>query len=438
VKTLVAFYSPSGARRPASGELRSFLRDRLPDYMLPATFLGLDEIPVTANGKANREALRAIALQTIESSLPEAMGESHSLEAALTGLWRQILGQTEIAPTDSFFDLGGTSLTAAALADAIERKFKTRLPLSVFFDSPTVARMVELIVDSGRIPSWSPLVPIQANGTRPPIFCVHAIRGNVLSYRALPARLGPDQPVYGLQARGLNGRDLPHGSIEAMAAEYLSFIRQVAPHGPSVLIGYSAGGVVAFEMARQLALAGYPPPLLLLIDTCIELTAEQRARGGGAAYRFRAVRTGLAKLRKFSKMDKRERISAIRANLDILTRELRIRFWVLRGKFGIPAKPLSVEDAFALAVHGYVPEPLECEVVLLRPEQSRVDHADDPTMGWGSLISGRLTLHWVGGDHFTMLRDPFVAEVASRIEALIGGAAASGAGMAANAGRIAN
>ncbi len=432
-KTLVAFYSPSGARQPASAELRSFLRERLPYYMLPSSFFGLEELPITTHGKADRDALRAIALRTIESPLPESALESQSIEAALTGLWRRTLGHPEIAPTDSFFDLGGTSLMAATLVAGIERKFRIRLPLSVFFEAPTVARMVELIGNSGWLPSWSPLVPIQPAGTRPPVFCVHPIGGNVLSFQALAAHLGPDQPVYGLQARGLNGRDLPHRSIEAMAADYLSFIRQAAPDGPCVLVGYSAGGVVGFEMARQLTLAGQPPMLLALVDSYIEPGEKQSARNNRKADNtFASMPILVARLRKFWNMERGERIASIGRNTRytrvILMMEMRIRIWVLLRKLRIPVRPLrSVDDAFALAVRAYRPEPVGCDVVLFRAQQGDGDHVDDPTMGWGPLIKGRLVIRRVGGTHFTMLYEPFVSEVASALTGLIDGALAQDA-----------
>jgi thioesterase domain-containing protein len=110
-------------------------------------------------------------------------------------------------------------------------------------------------------------VTIQIGGSKPPLFCVHAIDGNVLVFQNLARHLDPDQPVYGLQAKGLDGKQAPHTRFEDMAADYIKEIRTVQPEGPYLLAGYSSGGVVAFEMAQQLQAQGQQVELLALIDS---------------------------------------------------------------------------------------------------------------------------------------------------------------------------
>ena len=189
------------------------------------------------------------------------------VEERLTAIWQQLLGFTEVGVTDDFFDLGGHSLLAVRLFLEIETQFDRRLSVSVLTEAPTIERLARILSQPQEPQPWSPLIELQRLGTRPPFFLVHGIGGEVLSFAPLARRLAPDQPVYGLRARGSDGDDEPFADVEGMAACYVDAIKRVAPDGPYLLGGYSSGGTIALEMARQFRANGDAVSLLAMIDS---------------------------------------------------------------------------------------------------------------------------------------------------------------------------
>ena len=185
----------------------------------------------------------------------------------LTQIWQEILGVDSIAPDQNYFDLGGDSSVAVQLFAQIDKVFGVKLPLATLFDAPTIEELARILRREEAPAGWSPLVPIQTSGSRPPFFCIHGAGGNVLIYRELAQRLGPDQPFYGLQAVGLDASCPPLTSIEEMAAAYAKEIRKKQPRGPYFLGGYCMGGTVAYEIAQQLHAQGERVALLALFDT---------------------------------------------------------------------------------------------------------------------------------------------------------------------------
>jgi len=196
----------------------------------------------------------------------EPQGPRDDLERQLVAIWKATLGVAPIGTADNFFDLGGHSLVAVRLFARIEAAFGRKLPLATLFSAPNIGELAALLREQGGVASWSSLAALQPRGNRPPFFCVHAIGGNVLKFRALAAHLGPDQPLYGLQVRGFDGQQSPATSVEEMAANYLAEIRQVQPHGSYYLGGQCFGGMVALEMARQLQAVGEQVALLAMFD----------------------------------------------------------------------------------------------------------------------------------------------------------------------------
>jgi amino acid adenylation domain-containing protein len=265
-KRLAAYVVPHGSKvAPPAQELRDFLKQKLPDYMIPSAFVLLRELPLTPNGKVDRKALPLTPDEC--SSARQIMPPRTAWEFRLLRIWEQVL-RIEIASVrDDFFDLGGHSLLAVELFAQIEKEFRTRLPLSTLYQAPTIEDLARILSGEAESPGWSSIIPIQPFGSRPPFFCFHGAGGNVLIYRKLAKYLGSDQPFYGLQARGLDGQSPPATTIEEMAAEYIKEIRFVQPQGPYFLGGYCMGGTVAYEVAQQLRAAGEEIALLALMDT---------------------------------------------------------------------------------------------------------------------------------------------------------------------------
>jgi thioesterase domain-containing protein/acyl carrier protein len=249
-----------------AGALRSSLERTLPAHMIPSVFVRLEELPLLPNGKVDRAALPAPA----SSAWRDGQGyvaPSSATERVLIEIWESLLDVRPIGVDDHFFRLGGHSMLAVRLMTQIRRRHGVEVPLAALFEHPTVRGLATRMEGEPRTRPWSPLVAIQPQGDRVPIFFVHPVGGEVLCYSDLARELGPEQPFYGLQTGELVHLGEDEASIEEMAARYVAAIREVRPKGPYLLGGWSFGGVVAFEMAQQLTRAGESVPLVTMLDT---------------------------------------------------------------------------------------------------------------------------------------------------------------------------
>lgn len=262
---LAAYLVVAPARQPGVDQLRAALATELPAYMVPGIYRFVDALPLTANGKVDTHALAALQAQParpVHRSTPPR----DPLELQLAHIWERVLGVTAIGVHDDFFDLGGYSLLAVTLLEQVERATGRRLPLTVMFETPTVAALAQALRDRDWRPNWSALTPIQAGGGRTPLFLVPPAASSPLRFRPLASLLGPDQPVYAFHPVGLDDDRAPHATVEAMAAAYLQELRRFLPNGPYLLGGMCFGALVALEMACQLQEAGAPVLGLLVLD----------------------------------------------------------------------------------------------------------------------------------------------------------------------------
>ncbi|WP_422647538.1 non-ribosomal peptide synthase/polyketide synthase [Actinoalloteichus caeruleus] len=253
--------TPTGAA--GSSALREQLRRTLPEHMVPAAVVTLGELPLTSNGKLDREALPAPDhTATTSGRIPITPREE-----ALCALFGDVLGVERVFADDSFFDLGGHSLLATELVSRVRALLGVDLAVRTVFEAPTVAELAARLgteVDEGAL---DVLLPLRTRGSRPPLFCVHPAGGMSWCYAGLQNTLDGDQPIYGLQARGIGEPGALPGSIEEMADDYLAQIRTVRPHGPYHLLGWSFGGVVAHAIATRLQADGEEVGLLALLDS---------------------------------------------------------------------------------------------------------------------------------------------------------------------------
>jgi amino acid adenylation domain-containing protein len=264
-KRIVAYIVPAPGQPPRFGELRGFLKLQLPDYMVPTTFVTLEELPLTANGKVDRPRLPQPANGS--EPLGNQVAARSQLELELRNIWQEVLSVHAIGIKDDFFELGGDSMAGVRAFTEIEKRLGHRLPLALLFQAPTVEQLAAAIEKKGWSSSWSSIVPMQPKGSRPPLFCVHACGAHVFIYRELVRRLGANQPVFGIQAPGLDGKQEPYSRIDQMAAHYVKEIRAFQPDGPYYLVGDTLGGLIALEMALQLTDQGQEVALLAMLDT---------------------------------------------------------------------------------------------------------------------------------------------------------------------------
>ncbi len=250
LKHLTAYVVCQKGQPRSSTELRSFARTSLPDYMTPSFIVFLEAMPLTANNKIDMQALPVPTFNLSDG--PVHVAPRDRMDVQLAALWQQVLGIPNIGIHDNFFDLGGHSLKAAQLFFHIEQVYGRHLPLATLFQAPTIALLTSVLTREQWVPPWQSLVAIQPSGTATPIFLVPGVGGDILGFAQLARLLSHDHPVYGLQARGFDGKETPFISVPEMAKHYIAEIRTCRPQGPYVIIGACTGGLVAYEMAQQL------------------------------------------------------------------------------------------------------------------------------------------------------------------------------------------
>jgi amino acid adenylation domain-containing protein len=392
-KLLVAYFVASPGVQVSAPDLRSYLQQSLPDYMVPFTFVALPAMPLTPNGKINRRGLPAPP----ESPAQVIAAPADPLQAKLVKIWEDVLGKKPIAVEDNFFELGGHSLLAARLMHRTGQMLGKTLPLAMLFQFPTVSQLATALSQDGWSHHWSSLVPIQPDGSQVPFFCIHGIGGNVIGFRELGRRMGPDYPFYGLQSRGLDGTQACHTSVEQMAAHYLSEIRHLQPQGPYFVGGFSFGGLVAFEMAQQLHQQGDEVGLLVLFDT---YPGNQQAVGASL------INLLLHPTWKHWFHD--------------LPKVAGKRFRRSMKNWRVPQVLRDVRGSNTTAADKYVLRRYPGKATLIRAEEKSLRSSEDPLAAWYGLVAG-LDVHEIPGDHYDILVDPQVERLAECLKSCIDG-----------------
>jgi amino acid adenylation domain-containing protein/FkbH-like protein len=427
-KRLVAYVvsGPKGA--PNASELRRFLEQRLPDYMVPNVFMPLPALPLTANGKVDRRALPEPDKVRPELARNYASPRD-SVEEELTRIWENVLGVHPIGVEDKFFDLGGHSLLAVKLIARIEKAFGKKLRLATIFQSPTISQLAAILrneTSENSASQRSSLVEIHSGGTRPPLFLVHGAGGGMFwGYVNLSRYLGPDQPVFGFKSPGLDGG---HESekIETMAAEYIRDMRRVQPRGPYHLGGYCFGGNVAYEMARQLEAAGEQVQSLVLLN-CAPPNSSYTRIPWTPLWAARLVKNLIYWFKYFLSWSPSQRREFFRWKTGVVARKLRgrlsskIDFDVgnLVDLSSYPPEQQSVWAAHIRALLNYQPHPFGGSIHLFRSPGHPLWCSFDPDYGWGPLARNGIEVTVVSGAHEKILEEPCVADLAARLATVL-------------------
>ncbi|HKP35522.1 MAG TPA: amino acid adenylation domain-containing protein [Pyrinomonadaceae bacterium] len=417
-KHLVAYLTAHDGCELDVDEVRHSLEQKLPGHMIPSTFMVLDAMPLSPSGKIDR-----CALPSANGFKPKSKGvfvaPTDEFELKLARIWERVLNLQPVGIHDNFFDLGGHSLLAVRLFALIEKAFGKNLPLATLFQAPTVAQLARAVRNEGWPAPWSSLVMIQGNGTRRPFFCVHAAGGNVLEYHDLARLLGPDQPFYGLQAKGLNGKDEPHTSIKEMAAHYIQEMREVQPEGPYLIGGRSSGGTIAFEMACQLEAAGEQVTLLALLDVYpagyFKLLPQAKDLRARIQRRTRRVSSHLNNLRQLGLFAK---IGYLRSKLAYapakIKHKLYRRAYKIYQSIGqpLPAVLKNIEELNFIATKEYVPQSYPGRATLFSASDLTASY--DVEDGWRQLVA-ELEVHKIPGNHLDIIREPHVQVLAEKL-----------------------
>jgi len=390
-KSLVAYLVPSRERVPTASELRSYLTKKVPHYMVPAAVVLLEAMPKTPNGKVDKRALPAPKAADFAAT-QEYVAPTNELQTQLASIWETVLDKKPVGIRNNFFELGGHSLLAARLMHRIEQQVGHRLPLALLLQAPTIEQLSNVMAEGAS--SWSSLVPLQPKGTRPAFFCVHGVGGNVVGFRDLVRHLGSDQPFYGLQPQGLDGKQECLTSIPSMAERYLQEIRHVQPEGPYRIGGYSFGGLVAYEMAQMLEAQGEQVALLALFDA---YPGKEETRG--------------ERLKQVLTLPLKERVRFIlkKGSFVVMTLRKRIELQFL------PRALRNVRQACSQAAGDYDVQPYPGRVTLFRVREKSADTLNDPYAIWWRIAAGGVELREISGDHLSLLKEPQVRFLAEEL-----------------------
>jgi thioesterase domain-containing protein/acyl carrier protein len=340
-------------------------------------------------------------------------------ESQLAGIWQNLLGLESVGVDQNFFDLGGDSSLAVRMFAEIEKIFQVKLPLATLYETPTIEELARVLRGEASMSGWSPLVTIQAAGSRPPLFCFHGAGGNVLIYRDLSRRLGMDQPLYGLQAQGLDGSQPPLTTIEEMATLYVKEIRQAQPHGPYFLAGYCGGGTIAYEAAQQLQAEREQVALLALFDTMnwSKIPVTLWSKG---AYTFQRLVFHVA---SFLSLDLAGVSEFLREKTETLHNRIPVWRGILQAKFSKNSNA-AASTALVLgriwqtndhACWQYVPKSYPGILTDFRPS-TQYGIFDKPNLKWDGLAQGGQEVVVLPVYPAMMLVEPFVEHLAAALK----------------------
>lgn len=410
-KRLVA-YVVTSSDSLTGGQLRQFLKQDLPEYMVPSAFVLSDNLPLTPNGKIDRRNLPAP--DKFRSEPAESfVAPQDELEFQITQIWEKVLGIHPIGIKDNFFELGGHSLVAILLFAEIEKKTGKKLPLAALFQAPTIEQLASLLRDEGWSSTWTSLVPIKPGGSKRPFFCIHGAGGHVLNYYSLSRYLSPDQPFYALQAQGLDGKLPFHKNIEEMAAHYIKEMRELQPEGPYCFGGYCGGGTIAFEMAQQLRSGGHQVALLALFNS-FNLPKDSLGDSFFSKLYFRV---------KFTLLD----IGYHWGNLSLLKPKDKLTFLRERAKWaqrrfqtgtkteGEMSNLVSLRTLHEELVINYAPQIYSGRLTLFQTRKLNA-YDYDSQIGWEGLATEGIEFHEIPAYFRGILVEPFVKNLAQQLE----------------------
>jgi thioesterase domain-containing protein/acyl carrier protein len=390
--------------------------------MVPSVCVVLDALPLTPNGKVDKAALPAPQL-SLSRSGREYVAPRTGLQQQLVDIWEELFKIHPIGLTDNFFELGGHSLLMVMLVARVEERLGKRVAMGELFREPTIEHLSELVGHGKGNLLQSLIVPMQAEGTRLPMFSPHAAGGQVWCYTDLVRYIGDDQPFYGVQAREPEAGLVASTDIEAMASDYVAAVRDHQPTGPYLLCGWSMGGVIAFEMARQLRAQGEEIAMLVLLDSQVQGRGQPEHNWAALLSIFALdlgltgdkLSTPLEELSALAPMAQLRRVWMEAKNAGLVPKEMTlVEFRKMFDTFKINANTLHryAGGEYDGPMTLFAAEESVKKDFFLKPEE--VSHAD-PLRGWKRFAMQGVDLRITPGNHFTMIREPHVQVLAEEL-----------------------
>lgn len=415
-KRLLAYVKSSN---PSSdeGELKAFLQESLPSYLIPARIFAVETLPVTENGKIDDQALASLDGQKdlVEEAARPPKGEA---EIEMARLWEETLGIENIPANRSFFDMGGQSLQALKLFHRIQKKFHKKLPLSSLFERPTIAELAALVAskNSAESPEVLPILSaLKKEGSRLPLFCIHGGDGGTLIYHGLAKELPNDRPIYTLEAPALSGNCEVAETVEETATLYLEQIRRAQPAGPYLIAGYCFGGIVAYEIAQQLKKNGEEIELLCLFDTDNPAVAPRYLSLAERAAKNWQEATDMSWASRVGKLSGRlgeGLVNKVRARTEKAAASVVTSTGL---EAGTKLQTVIVREAHDRAMTRYTPPAYDGDVLLFTAKDQGDGVVYPPHLGWEGFIQGQLRLITIPGSHLTIFEKPHVTEFSKQL-----------------------
>ena len=392
--------------------LRNALKDLLPNYMIPSVIMVLDKLPVNTNGKIDRASLNKIEI-SLENDYDQKIYPRNEVELRLSQIWEDIIGLNQFTVNKNFFDSGGDSLKAIQLISAIKKEFSKQLPLEFLYENGTIELLAVWLKSNNISHPGSTLLPLYREGKQLPLFLVHPLSGSAMCYHSLAQTL--KYPLFGFQSISLEANISPIDKVEEMAAVYIQDLLKIQPCGPFLLGGWSFGGIVAFEMARQLESLGHIVHSIILFDSAppgeiqktlntkniLKLCLEEMAEQFG-------IKT-ILNLNNFKTTDSKALLAKVLHQLKSCGA------YAPNTDIGALERLVAVCLANTRAVEKYTPlGGVNCDIILFRAE----DHArlqemlinpnltDEISLGWAGMTNKDITVIKSKGHHMSFLFPP--------------------------------
>jgi amino acid adenylation domain-containing protein len=395
--------------KPSKKEVSSWkndLQQSLPSYMIPNDWVILEKFPLTSNQKVDRKALPrpGDSMDHDSSLLTLPLTKSQQL---VSDIWSRSLGIENIDIHDDFFEIGGHSLIAVEVMTRLEKECNVKFPLSILFEYPTIAKLAALVQSKESKREWKSLVPIKSSGSNPPLYIVHGGGLNVLPFYSIAKHLDPEQPLYGIQAYGLNGTDAPFTTIEAIAEQYVNEILAQNPDGPIALAGYSFGGIIAFEMAKQFQSIGREIKPLIMFDTYairsdhrdplwVRFPLRITTEIGKRIFELKMLINNPALFKRLKKKSLQHKIAKVKKVIKLKESEPETEIFEIINKI----KRVNIE-----AGKNYILSPYDGEIYLFKAKTRTSYERDFKYFGWKNYVN-KVHIVEMEGEHTTMFEPP--------------------------------
>ncbi len=385
------------------GKWRSQAKEMLPFYMVPNDFIMVETFPLLENGKVNRQKLPSPSIKNLQPS-SDAVPTSDT-ELLIAKIWADNLGIEYVGLNDNFFDLGGHSLAAVKVIVQIKKETGKYLPIGSLFKNPTIAELSRTVEMGNAKSNFESLVPLKPEGDKAPLYIVHGLGSTVFKFYDFAHKLDKNQPVYGFQAKGIDGLEKPIATIEAMASQYVRELLKHNPSGPYLLSGYSLGGNIAFEMTRQLESQGKKVSLLAMFDSFV---VKNDQLPDGLYKDIHKVATRIAKFFYTFSLLSAHPMRTINHKVFTVKRSIKTFFGQSVGnEIGLDENFDHIGNVMAMhriAISNYKLKKLDREIHLFKAKKPATYLNDFEFLGWAPYVT-KVNVHPIDGDHTEIFDD---------------------------------